>query len=418
MRRGVVLFAIATLLGVPIFAGCVAPAPTETVVEGTETHANEEVVLDTGVLSIPAGARYEVNGGALRLHHDPSVIVNGVIDVRGTLVVRDAAITNLLRLTVHPGATLTFERVRVTGGAVAPSLYLHSQDATVTASTLEVALIDVRGAADLRDNEIHARTALPAVYWRDSVVTFTGNTVDGPGFGLVFEGSTGEVSGNTVAAGTEGVSTAIAIRGGQLNVHGNTVTRGAVGIGAENAQVDIRDNSVSNTTQAGIAAVSSKATIAGNTVEGNRRAGIYLKDCTADTRVENNRIRSNGGGTSAAIRDSGAGVAVDGGAATIAGNDFSANDNGVAVLNGTATINQNNFDGHRLFAVIRDVGLAPGEAAAAQNQVDATNNWWGAASGPILSAPDTPASVPAAPGAERVGPGVNYAPWLAQRRAV
>ncbi|MBI4394493.1 MAG: right-handed parallel beta-helix repeat-containing protein [Euryarchaeota archaeon] len=408
--------AIVLMLALAGLSGCLTAPPTETVVAGDESHSNEEVVLRTGILSIPAGSRYEVDGGALRLNSDPAVVVNGVVEVRGALVVRNAAITNLFRLTAYPGSTLELDHVRITGGAVYPSLYIRSQTATITASTLDVSVMEVTSAAELRDNEIRVHTSLPAVYWHDAVATFTGNRVEAPGFALLFERVTGEVSGNTVSAGLSGVEAAIAVRGGQLAVVGNMIVTAAVGIGAENANVEMRGNTVRGTSQAGVALVATKGLVTGNTIEGNRRAGVYLKDCTTETRVEGNRIQSNGDGSATDIRQSGAGVAVDGGSASLVGNDFLGNDNGVAILNGTAVVQQNNFEGHRLFAVVRDIAVDPGAATAAQDQLDASNNWWGAASGPVASAPGTEA-LPGAPGADRVGPGVNYAPWLTAKRA-
>lgn len=397
---------LACLVAALLLAGCVTQPDHE--VAGTEeVHTGEEIVLNAGRLDIPVGATYELRGGALHLNDDPLVTVDGLIDVRGTFIAKDATLGNLFRLTVHPGATLRLDNVRILPAPIPAALDIRSADARIAGGDLTVRTIDVRAAATITGARIHGDTAFPVVYWHDSVATFTDNVVDAPGYGVVLDKAGGEVSGNTVTAGHGPGSAAIAVRGGQVRVTGNTVS-GAVGIALDGASGEVADNVVRNATQAGIAHVASKAAVTGNDVADSGRAGIYLKGATADVVVSGNTVVRTGDGTAVALLDYGAGIAVDGGAPTLEANDLSENDVGIAVLAGTPTAHNNNLERNR----------HAGAALVNATQVDFSLNWWGVASGPIPASAGTPVpEIPSPAGADRVDPRIRYQPWLPTRRA-
>lgn len=390
---------VAVLLALPA-AGCLEAAGHE-VVGGVEVHDGHTIVLREGRLEVPAGARYELLGGTLALHDDPDVTVDGVVDVRGAFVARGATLRNVFRLTVHPGATLLLEDVTLEGGGIPAAIEIRSPDAAIVGGTLHVRTILVGASARIEGARLVGEAALPVVVWRDSAATFVGNVVEAPGHGVVLDGADGEVRGNTVVAGADGTSVAIAVRGGDVRVVGNAVT-GAVGIALDGARGEVADNVVTDAAEAGLALVASPATVEGNRVEGGGRAGIYLKDSAA--RVTGNTITGIGDGTALAVEDWGAGVAVDGGAPVVTGNVVSGNDVGVAVLRGGATVTGNDIAGNRRF------GLAVLDDVAA---VDATDNWWGAPSGPFPALTETVPELPNALGADRVDPRARWQPWSA-----
>lgn len=397
-----VVLAVAALL----LAGCVAQ-PDHEVAGPTEVHTGEDIVLRAGRLEIPAGATYELRGGSLRLHDDPEVTVDGIVDVRGTFVARDATVANLFRLVVHPGATLRWDNVDIAPATIPAALDIRSADVRIAGGDLAVRNIDVRAAATITGARITGDTAFPVVYWHDAAVTFTDNVVTAPGYGVVVVSATGEVRGNTVTAGDAPGTAAIAVRGGEVDVRGNTVT-GAVGIAFDSAGGEIADNVVQGAAQAGIAHVSSKAVITGNDVADCARAGIYLKGATDAVVVRGNTVTRTGDGTAVELFDYGAGIAVDGGAPLLEANDLTENDVGIAVLAGTPTAHDNNLERNR----------HAGAALANATRVDFTLNWWGSPSGPLPATTGTPVpEVPSPAGADRVDPRILYQPWLPTRRA-
>lgn len=396
---------LALLCAFLLVGGCVAQPDHE--VAGTEeVHTGEDIVFRAGRLEVPQGAVYELRGGSLRMHDDPEITVDGIVEVRGSFVAKDATISNLFRLVVHPGATLRLDNVRILPATIPAALDLRSPDVRISGGDLAVRTIDVRAAATITGARITGDTTYPVVYWHDAAVTFTDNVVVAPGYGVVLDRASGTVRGNTVTAGDGPGETAIAVRGGSVQVTGNTVS-GAVGIGLDGASGEVLENVVRNATQAGIALVASKAAVTGNDVSDSGRAGIYLKGATSEVRVSGNTVTRTGDGTATQLFDYGAGIAVDGGAPLLENNDVSENDVGIAVLAGTPTAHGNNLERNR----------HAGAALANATQVDFTLNWWGLPTGPLPATTGTPVpEVPSPAGADRVDPRILYEPWLPARR--
>ena len=138
------------------------------------------------------------------------------------------------------------------------------------------------------------------------------------------------------------------------------------------------------------------AVVTGNTVKGDPNASaIYVGGADSNVLVNCNTVSGAGTGVNVANAfGDGPNAAV-----TITGNDLHDNTNGVkigatavAVAN-TVMANRNRLTGNTAFGVNNLSGIT----------VDATNNWWGSASGPGPIGPGT---------GDRVTSNVTFAPWL------
>lgn len=288
------LRANAVLLAVFLVAGCFG-TPEGDVVEGTETH-DGETYLPGGALTVPAGTRYEQRGGVLDLGSADAALV-GVVDVAGTIVLRDVTVRNLLRFTIGPGAVATLDGVVVEGTPVAPSFDVRSRDATFSRCTMRVHVLEVSAPARVQGCRITADSVAPAVLWRGDVGAFEGNTVVAPMFGAVFERSNGTIEGNTFTVGEDANATAVAARGGALRVVGNTVTAAGIGIGFERADGEASDNDVT-ATSVGIGARGGRLVAGRNTVVSS---GDGIGGEGADLRTNDNVVSAATDGVRAGI---------------------------------------------------------------------------------------------------------------------
>lgn len=284
----------AALLVVVLLAGCFGP-PAGEVVGGTESHTGEDV-RPGGALTVPAGARYEQTGGVLDLGAADGALV-GVVDVAGTIVLKDVRIRNLLRFSVAPGAVATLDGVVVEGTPVAPSFDVRSRDATFARCTLRVHVLEVSAPARVSGCRIVADSVVPAVLWRGDVGAFERNVVEGVLFGAVFERANGTVEGNTFTVGTDPNATAVAVRGGGLRVVGNTVRAAGIGLGFERADAEATGNAVTAST-VGIGARGGRLLAAGNTVVS---AGDGIGGEGAELETRDNVVAAGTDGVRAAL---------------------------------------------------------------------------------------------------------------------
>lgn len=391
---------VACLL-VATLAGCAAPSDAGVVAE-RQSHRGGEVVASGG-LSILQGALYEMDGGALRLSPEPGVIVDGVLDVRGALVLRDVEVSGLLRLVAHPGSTLLLDNVTIVGGPAWPTLVVRTDGARITGSRLDVHRLDIAGDARVEGNRVRGDSASPSVLWRDGNVVLRGNRLESPGHGILMSGATGVVEDNVVLSGGADGSAGIAAVGSMLTMARNRVEGAEVGISLARTGGLVAENEVRDTGSVAIALLRSRATVADNVVERPGRAGIALDEAPEGVRVEGNRVT----GATGPKGSPGAGIALRAASAIVERNVVTGNDVGVLVVSGAPAVRGNDFGGNRLYGLLRNV--TPENGA---RPLDATGNWWGAASGPV---PDATGAAEAPPprllGADRVGPGVRFAPW-------
>lgn len=213
------------------------------------------------------------------------------------------------------------------------------------------------------------------------------------------DGSTANaiVSNNTITNADCGINGT-----GELVIDNNSVTGGyvGVGIGAEgelemNSAVTIENNTVTNATEQGISLltydtdVTVAATIQGNTIYGGGGAGttgIALQRNFANLEVESS-------------------TPVDGTLnATISQNKISGWDEGISIgeYSDTIVVNENDINGNLTY------GLTNSKSSA----VDATNNWWGDASGPSGGVADPVTGKIADGNGDAVSSKVKFDPFL------
>lgn len=402
------------LLGILLgLSGCTGdPSGLDPTLGRVVHHEGEEVVIPSGRLVVETGERVEFEGGSLQLGDDPDVIVDGTIEVRGALSVRNATIRGLVTLTLESSGSLVLENVQLEASLAYPILLIDSSDAVIRNSRLEVHRIQLSAAATLEGNQIQARTDFPGVVWINSEVRLVGNQINATGAGVLLQDVTGVVERNEIRAGTAPNTTALLAVRSELQVVENVIRAADLGIVVKDSVATISGNQFQPVTQSGIAALASRVVVQGNRIEGCQRAGIYLAEPQAGSRVEGNAARNCGTGKPGNPLSWGGGIVVDGGSPQIQRNQLSGNDVGLVILRGRPVANTNNIETNRFYGAF---ALEGGNQTAPENQIDATNNWWGAPSGPV---PPSPSGSPASPdppaGAQRVGPGIRYAPWSFQ----
>lgn len=138
------------------------------------------------------------------------------------------------------------------------------------------------------------------------------------------------------------------------------------------------------------------ALVAGNTVKGDgASSAIYIGGSDSNILVSCNTVSSAGTGVNVS---NGFGIGLNS-AVTITGNNLHNNTDGIKVgatavaAAGTVVANRNTLTGNTAFGVDNQSGF----------NVNATNNWWGASSGPGPVGPGT---------GDKVTANVTYAPWL------
>lgn len=392
--------------------GCLDGISSKGVVKSDKA-VSGDVEVKGGHLRIEPGAAYLLERGTLALSQDPSIVVDGEIEVRGELTLREVTITGLYRIVVQTTGRLVMDNVTVAPSSVPATLIFAGNRSTVRGLDAEVYTIIVRGPTQIAQSQLRSTTLLPVIQARGPVEV-TDTAIDSAGYGILVEAGDAVVRSNTVAAGTNGTLAAIAVKGGRAMVENNTITRGAIGIAFDGASGRVVGNTVRNATASGIAALGTgPLEIAQNAIEGAGRAGIYVKDGGRDTLVRANVVSGVAGqgwsGSLAEVAEASAGIAIDGGSPTVQENDVTGCENGIAVLSGTPAIHQNNIEASTHYGILYNV-------TAGQAPLDVTMNWWGSPSGPVPNTP-TPVPGPSAEGAQRVGPGLVYSPWLVTRRA-
>lgn len=405
--QGVVL---AILLGL---SGCIGdPTGLDPRLGRVVHHEGEEVVIPSGRLVVETGERFEFEGGSLQLGEEAGVIVDGTIEVRGTLHVRNATMRGLVTFILESSGSLVFENVRLEASLAYPTLLVESSDALIRNSHLAVHRIQLSASAALEGNEIQAMTDFPALVWTNSEIRLVDNRINATGAGLLLQDATGVVERNQIRAGMRPNTTALLAVRSQLQVAENVFESADLGIVAQESDVTLSKNQFLQVTQSGVAAFASRVVAQGNRIERCQRAGIYLQEPQAGSRIEGNTARNCGTGKPGNPLAWGGGIVVDGGSPQIQRNQLSGNDVGLVILRGRPVANSNNFEANRFYGAFAVEGANQTQPA---DQIDATNNWWGAPSGPV---PPSPAGAPVAPdppaGAQRVGPGIRYAPWAAQ----
>jgi len=396
-----VLLVVVTILS-PL-SGCLG-AEESTVISGQSLVENKDVIHQAGQLVIEAGALYEVVGGTLRLAPQPDIIINGLIEVRGRLVLRDTILANVLRVNVYPGASIYFDNVSVEAGAAAPK-FVMGGDAAFLRSRLHVHQMIFGGTATLEGNTITSDTLLPALHWKAGSGRLLDNVITATGHAVVVEDAELEARGNTIVAGSQDTTTGIAAVRSLALLVDNDITA-AVAIAYEQSQGEATGNRLHDTPQAGMSIRQPRGaiTLAENSIERVGRAGIYVQGGTPSTRLEGNRITEVGREARATdLANASAGIALDGGAPQVRGNTITRAYIGVAILAGSPAITANDVVESSYFAMLR-------ATEAATLPIDVSDNYWGGPTGPTPATPD--ASLPAAPtGTARVGPGLRYMPW-------
>jgi|GEM_PF-1409364 len=235
----------------------------------------------------------------------------------------------------------------------------------------------------------------------DPNAIITGNTVTGPGMDEVVTwapngiqigyGATGKIIGNTVRdngyPGSDWSGSGILVtKSDGVEVYDNTVTGNEIGIGSDG--------------------VINGTWIHDNMVDGNT-FGISIQNEAVNTTIENNIITNNSyDGIDICNFEK-----VDGGPpteTTIRGNTITTNNTkngvnsgGIWVAEGVdgdeVSINFNNIVGNNGFGVIND---------SETGTIDATNNWWGDASGPYHATLNTGGA------GDAVSDNVLFDPWL------
>lgn len=344
--------AASLLLLTSLLAGCAGddfsesgPAPPR------EVHVGKDVVIESGRLEVPAGGLFELEGGSLLLGGDATVLVQGEIHVEGELVVRNASIEGLVRLSVETTGRLVWESVVLKEGLAEPVLVVDSPDARIVGSELNILRMEVGAPAVVEDNVIRATTPLPAVTWSGGDANFSRNELHAAGSGLLLVETTGIVADNRVMAGVGPNTTGIALRGGSVLVSGNVVEGGDVGIGLEDSTSPVTDNEVVGSGSIGIAALRGAPDVRANEVrespvgilalEGVGRiaqntiagADVGVAVLGGVVAMENNSVAAAALGVGAVgtegelrsntVVDSSAGIAILGGNVTVAGSTVS-----------------------------------------------------------------------------------------------
>ena len=206
---------------------------------------------------------------------------------------------------------------------------------------------------------------------------------------LIEEGSRVLVESNTLSGNAYGVYVVELYNGSSLDIVGNTIsgnTSGGVYAGGDidESEVNVLDNTISSNTGIGLQVgegetlSDSKATIRCNTIDNNTEWGIYMVVDHSLVDISGNHIRANGtSGTEG-------GIYIEGSTLDLVG------------------IHQNSVAGNY------DWGLLN----AGAEEVDATHNWWGDATGPY-QATTNPGG-----GGDAASDDIDYADWLSQEPAL
>jgi len=210
------------------------------------------------------------------------------------------------------------------------------------------------------------------------------NTLVGPGT------ISGQVpNGILFIGGASGNATSNAISGMHYNADPVSRSAGILVYGATTAGIVIDSNDVSDTDDGiDLSASSHNATVSTNNLHNNLEVGIQLENGTADNSITGNTIVNN---TMAGIRFGGAGDPIPAEADTPPGAGNVANNNTITG-NGKGVVNYDT-DLEQIF--------------------DATNNWWGNASGPLddKGLPGSPNYNNPLGTGNAVSSYVDYKPW-------
>lgn len=230
------------------------------------------------------------------------------------------------------------------------------------------------------------------------------NEVIGCDVGIGIQQSDLRVEGNVIGgAGGAG----IAVSQGTIGLVGNSIEASAFGVLLDRADGSLQGNRVGNSTRAGIVQTSGNVLHRGNTLTANAGAGLFLQGVGAQTRLERNLFQDarNASAQGADVQTYWVGVVVFSGSPVLVRNTMRGNDAGLGIDLGTPSVRENNFETNRFFgAARRDPSITA--------TIDVTNNWWGAATGPVVGSPDSPAPQPPL---QRITPGFQWTPHSAQR---
>jgi hypothetical protein len=289
------------------------------------------------------------------------------------------------------------------GDAAHPLKTLHGAVSRANASPEAAIAINLMAAAVYSAAAESADT--PVVLGRNMTINGNGARIDG-------SGATGWAAGLTLSVGAEKVTIqgltiqnfkqglAIQSDGGCITLSGVAISACEIGIElAEAYQLDL-DLGTSVVTGCGIGvkvtAGSSNTTVLGGEVRDSTGDGIRVESSNQtpdEIRFEDVRVLANTG-NGIALYD-GAGHTVTG--CTVAGNNTGMGAwGGIAVFSTCTRVNQNEITGNQCLGIYaaEELSTAP---------VDATENWWGDASGPSGAGPGSGNAV-----SERV----DFEPWL------
>ena len=238
------------------------------------------------------------------------------------------------------------------------------------------------GDITISDN-IFTNTVRPIEFYGPVNVSITGNTINGStyaGINLGAFSGTATVEHNTifnVPAGNHGISANAS--GAGLSIHGNTIYN----IGERGIQVN---------------SAATNANIDGNEIYGVAGyAGIVIDGGATGAKINNNYVHDNTAG----------GMAINAQTSEIKNNRILNNDFGIdAGAAGATFVLQNNSiagnDAAGAACANPKYGVCSSGLSVYNGTADATNNWWGAASGP--------GSVGSGSG-DKVSTNITYNPW-------
>ncbi len=219
--------------------------------------------------------------------------------------------------------------------------------------------------------------------------TISGHSGNGIDVVVIENGSAAMVEGNTISSNEHGVYVGSMSEGGMLEVVDNQVmgnSSGGVYAGSEisDCEVSVLDNTISGNTGIGLqigegeTLTDSMATIQCNTIYNNTEWGIYTVAEHSLVDISGNHVHANGtSGTEG-------GIYIDGSDLDMVG------------------IHQNSIAGNYDWGLLNDSG----------EEVVATHNWWGDASGPYHATTNTGGL------GDEVSDNVDYADWLDQSPAL
>jgi nitrous oxidase accessory protein len=216
--------------------------------------------------------------------------------------------------------------------------------------------------------------------------------------GIKIKSDNSTISGNIISGGQSGIRIEGVFNGNSVNstqISNNSIISGMYGIYSMWAShTDITGNDISNNSYTGIHMMYSQGSmIKGNIISNNVWYGIYLS-LSEESYVNKNSIMSNAKG-----------IYVMSNSLLIMGNSIGDHDDGI-LISGTpsnVSIRHNSIFGSRMYGMYSSIS---------ENEIDATDNWWGSDHGPYH-----PTKNPNGKG-ETITDGFMFDPWVGKELTV